>query len=101
MHGATYTVDAEFIRDNLVPGSNWVIDIGVASETLKKVISVYNYTNLDDLPQFSGQNTTTEFMCKQVFDALAAELAGKFRGQIRVRLAESHIAWASYCGSLT
>ena len=30
MHGATYTVDAEFKTDALVEKSNWVVDIGAA-----------------------------------------------------------------------
>lgn len=100
MHGATYTVDCEFICDELVSGSNWVIDIGYASTALKSVLSVYNYKNLDDLPQFSGLNTTTEFMCKQVFDGMRADVAGKFSGKVKVTLAESHTASASFTGSV-
>lgn len=100
MHGATYTVDCEFICDDLVPRSNWVVDIGAASDALKKILSQYNYKNLDDLPQFAGENTTTEFMCKQVFDGMATEFEGKFQGKLKVRLAESHSAWASYVGTV-
>ena len=37
-----------------------------------------DYRNLDDLPQFKGINTTTEFVTKYVFDQLAeAARAGK------------------------
>lgn len=100
MHGATYTVDCEFISDELVPKSNWVIDIGLAGETLKGVLAKYNYKNLDDIPEFANQNTTTEFMCKQVFDDMRTVLAGKFVGKMKVQLAESHSAWASYTGSV-
>lgn len=77
---------------------NWVVDIGEASTVLKEVLGKYNYNNLDDLNQFKGQNTTTEFMCKQVFDDIAAKFSGKFQGEICVKLAESHTAWASYTG---
>lgn len=62
MHGATYTVDAEFKTDALVEKSNWVVDIGAASEMLGAVLSKYNFKNLNEI--FPGQNTTTEFMCK-------------------------------------
>lgn len=62
MHGATYTVDAEFKTDALVEKSNWVVDIGAASEMLSDVLSKYNFKNLNEL--FPGENTTTEFMCK-------------------------------------
>lgn len=62
MHGATYTVDAEFKTSELVDKSNWVVDIGAASTMLAEVLSKYNFKNLNEL--FPGQNTTTEFMCK-------------------------------------
>lgn len=100
MHGATYVVDCEFRCSELVPKSNWVIDIGYASNMLKEVLSLYNYRNLDELDRFKGQNTTTEFMCKQVFDGIAARVQGKFSGEIRVQLSESHAAWGSYAGSV-
>lgn len=100
MHGATYTVDCEFKTSELVKGSNWVVDIGKASTVLKEVLGRYNYRNLDELEEFKGQNTTTEFMCKQVFDNVAAKFRGKFVGEIRVQLAESHAAWASYTGKI-
>ena len=96
VHGATYTVDCEFITDLLVPGSNWVVDIGEASLVLKRALSKYNYKNLDDVEGLRGQNTTTEFMCKKVFDAVANEFSGKFKGSIKITLAESHVAWGSY-----
>lgn len=91
-------VDCEFRTENLVPGLNWVVDIGEASTALKEVLAEYNYKNLDELSKFKGQNTTTEFMCKQVFDGVAAHFKGSFIGEIRVQLAESHAAWGSYTG---
>jgi hypothetical protein len=39
-----------------------VVDIGEASELLGKILSKYNFKNLDEV--FPGENTTTEFMCK-------------------------------------
>lgn len=100
MHGATYTVDCEFRTPELVPKLNWVVDIGKASSVLNEVLSKYNYKNLDELDEFKGENTSTEFMCKQVFDGVAAKMKGEFCGEIRIQLAESHVAWASYTGSV-
>lgn len=93
-------MDCEFQRDELVRDSNWVVDIGDASAALRKVLSKYNYKNLDELPQFSGVNTTTEFMCRVVFDDMVAEFADQFDGALKVTIAESHTAWASYSGKL-
>ena len=62
-----------------------------------------NYANLDALPQFAGIKTTTEFLCKHIFDAFAAEARKGGLGpgseelaKIRVILNESHVARAWY-----
>lgn len=96
MHGATYTVDVEFEAPSLVEGSNWVMDIGQASSTLEKVLKKYNLRNLDEIFT-DGENTTTEFMCKVIFDDLVQECPD-FEGTICVKLHESHRAWACYSG---
>lgn len=38
MHGATYTCDVEFLSKSLDPETNWVIDIGKASEIVSDVL---------------------------------------------------------------
>ena len=53
LHGATYTVDVEWVADELCAGPNWVIDIGVASGILSEVLALYNFKNLDDV--FPGE----------------------------------------------
>jgi 6-pyruvoyltetrahydropterin/6-carboxytetrahydropterin synthase len=102
LHGATYTCDVEFCTDHLVEDLNWVIDIGKASEILAEVLAIYNYQNLDQV--FPDQQmTTTEFMCRQVFGEICRRLQKEeidFRGEICVKLWESHKAWASYTGSV-
>lgn len=49
LHGATYTCDVEFGATELHPTTNWVLDIGQASELVRKVLHKYNYQNLDTL----------------------------------------------------
>ena len=70
MHGATFVVDACFIAETL-DENNVVIDIGAAHDALKAVLQPINYKNLDEVPEFEGENTTTEFLTKHVFDHLA------------------------------
>lgn len=95
LHGATYTVDVDFSSPELVPSSNWVIDIGAASEMLSAVLQAYNFKHLNEL--FPTDNTTTEFMCRVIHNDLAARLKDKcWRGGLRVKLHESHKAWAQY-----
>ena len=106
MHGATYLVDACFQRSEL-DANGLVVDIGLAAETLKAVLAEFNFRNLDELEEFHGRNTTTEFMARVVFDRLAAAIrAGRIgpgaKGleRLKVSLHESHVAWASYEGTL-
>src|SRR5690348_13334300 len=73
MHGATYVVDVEFRRREL-DADGIVIDIGLASEALHQVLAALNYRNLDEVTEFAGRNTTTEFLAKTVFDRLAVRV---------------------------
>lgn len=102
MHGATFVVDACFLSETL-DENNVVIDIGAAHEALKEVLQPINYANLDELPQFKGENTTTEFLTKHIWNHLAeaarAGGLGRNAGElhaIRVTLSESHVARAWY-----
>jgi len=96
-HGATYTCDVEFGCEELQP-ENWVLDIGQAMDILSEVLKKYNLKNLDEVFP-NGELTTTEFMARQIHDALCERLPG-FNGDICVKLWESHKAWASYTASV-
>ena len=102
LHGATYVVDLEFSRREL-DANGMVVDIGRAGDVLRASLAELNYRNLDEMPEFRGRNTTTEFLARVVFDRVAAalkrgELGAEARGvaSIRVTLHESHVARASY-----
>jgi len=102
MHGATYVVDAAFMAKEL-DANGIVADIGRASDVLKSVLGTLNYKNLDELPQFAGINTTTEYLAKYIHERLAQAARvgalGRDPGAIsalRVTLSESHVARASY-----
>src|SRR5687768_17189723 len=71
LHGATFIVDCEFRRPTLADGSNIVVDIGRAGDALKAILAELNYQNLDALPMFEGQNTTTEFLARHVHERMA------------------------------
>lgn len=106
LHGATFVVDATFFAESLDP-NGVVIDIGRAHEALKATLAPLNYRNLDELPDLEGVNTTTEFLTKYIFDQLAKAAradklgrSGREIKSIRVTLAESHVARASYEANL-
>jgi len=102
MHGATYVVDVEYRRSSL-DDDGVVVDIGRAGEVLRQVLAELNYRNLDEVPEFAGRNTTTEFLARAIFErirrrARAGELGIGAAGieSMRVVLHESHVAWAAY-----
>jgi 6-pyruvoyl-tetrahydropterin synthase len=95
LHGATYVVDATFRRATL-DENGIVVDIGLASEALRAVVSELGYRNLDDEADFAGVNTTTEALAKVVADRLAERVDDAGLDGLVVTLRESHIAWASY-----
>ncbi len=102
LHGATYVVDATFFRETL-DAAGMVVDIARATEVLKATLGRYNLKNLDELPEFNGQNTTTEFLSRHLADALAAAIERGELGEtalgvdrLRVTLHESHVASAAY-----
>ncbi len=101
MHGATYVVDAAFFAE-VLDHAGIVVDIGRAIEVLAEVLEPLRYRNLDELPVFAGRITSTEVLCRYVFDGLAAAVAagrfgdgGRLR-RLRVVLNESHAARAWY-----
>jgi len=105
LHGATYVVDATFRRAEL-DEDGLVVDIGLASETLRRTLAAMNYRNLDEEPDFVGKNTTTEFLAREIFDRIAAAVRAGELGKgalglssICVTLHESHVAWGSYEGA--
>ncbi|MBS9478954.1 6-pyruvoyl trahydropterin synthase family protein [Ancylobacter radicis] len=106
MHGATFVVDVAFFRPELT-AKNVVVDIGAALDVLKAVLKPLAYQNLDTLPQFAGLLTTTEFLAKYIFDAVADAARtgalgedGAGLAKIRVTLHETDLARASFEGAI-
>lgn len=102
VHGATFVCDVAFFREKLGP-NEVVVDIGAAIDALKATLVPINYQNLDELPQFKGKQTTTEFLSRYVFEKMKEALkAGKLGAdsegvsRIRVTMHESHVARGWY-----
>ncbi len=99
LHGATYVVDAEFSTPAL-DAMNVVVDIDLAGRLLEEVLEPLNFRNLDELPAFQGCLTTTEFLAAYIHRELARRLRGTFRGNLKITLGESHVAWAGFEGAV-
>lgn len=106
-HGASFVVDVAFFREELT-AQNVVVDIGAALDVLSKVLKRLAYQDLDTLPEFAGQLTTTEFLCRHVFDRMVEAARSGSLGadggglaKIRVTLHEHDLARASYEAALS
>lgn len=97
LHGATYEVVTEYSAPQL-DQHGIVMDIGICMQVLAAVLEPLRFQNLDVLPPFTGQNTTTEFLAHWLHEQIVLRVKASFRGSLRVTLEESRVAWASYEG---
>ncbi|MEY4549624.1 MAG: hypothetical protein RL685_5819 [Pseudomonadota bacterium] len=108
MHGATFIVDLE-LRRKALDADGLIADIGALTQLLQEVLKPINYRNLDELPEFKGQNTTTEFLAKYIHERASQRIVegalgsenGRGFDTMKISLEESHVAWASYEGPLS
>ena len=105
LHGATFTVNLAFFTSD-IDKHGLVVDIGLATMVLSEVLEPLRYKNLDELEQFKGKFTTTEYLCKYIFDQVLIELKrGKLADdsrveKLRVSLQESYMARAWFEGEV-
>lgn len=106
LHGATFVIDVAFFRQELTV-DGVVVDIGRAQAALDTTLAPLAYRNLDELPQFKGRQTTTEFLSRHIFLQMAEAARSGALGpggdgveRIRVTLHESHVARGWYEGTV-
>ena len=101
MHGATYVVDAEFFAEK-VNKYNIIMDLGVVTDILSDVLKFYSYKNLDEVEEFKGIITSTEFLAKDIYDRISSKLKNNYYSdyqslnKLKITLTESNVAWASF-----
>lgn len=105
LHGATYIVDAAFFTED-IDAHGLVVDIGLATEALADTLAPLRYANLDDVTEFAGRFTTTEFLCQHIFRGIAERVRtgalnddGRVK-RLRITLGESPVARAWYEGEI-
>ncbi len=95
LHGATFVISAEFKTAEL-DENGIVVDIGTTQDLLGEVLEPLRFRNLDDIEEFNGKNTTTEFVARYIHEQLGNRVRSYFSGHLRIVLEESHLAWGSY-----
>jgi 6-pyruvoyl-tetrahydropterin synthase len=106
IHGNTLIVEVTFSAVAL-DTLNFLIDIQLAKSALRLILNAYDYTNLDEHPALTGQNTTMEFLAQHIHGLLAeacrtgslGEAARTLSG-LNVLLRESPHAWAAFEGPI-
>lgn len=106
LHGATYAVEAEF-RAHRLDAQHLVVDIGRAGQILRRVLDTVDYRNLDEMAEFAGVNTTTEFLAAHIHALLADACrdgalgaGGRDLAGLKVVLRESPRASAAFAGPI-
>ncbi|MGA7327600.1 MAG: 6-carboxytetrahydropterin synthase [Rhodomicrobium sp.] len=106
LHGATFVIDVAFFRDTLTK-ENVVVDIFAAHDALRETLKPLAFRNLDEAPELQGVLTTTEYLCKYIFEKLADAARsgalgedGKSLTKIRVTLHETDLARAFFEGPI-
>jgi len=106
LHGATLVVDVAFFRETLTR-QNVVVDIVAAHNVLRDMLKPLAYRNLDEVPEFKSVLTTTEYLCKYIFEKLADTARsgglgedGKSLAKIRVTIHETDLARAVFEGAI-
>jgi len=103
LHGATFVVEATLRREGL-DADGIVCDIGRALDLLKAVLGELDYRNLDEMAEFRGRNTTTEFLAGEIHRRVARRIRQGVLAptdaaaihSLRVVLRENPAAWATY-----
>jgi len=105
-HGATLIVEVE-LRGPDLTSEGVLVDIGRATTVLREILSSLAYCDLDEHPDFAGQNSTTEVVARWIFTQMAAAIRAGRLGpgaegltELVVDIAESDIARAGYGGQL-
>ncbi|WP_040667898.1 6-pyruvoyl trahydropterin synthase family protein, partial [Nitrolancea hollandica] len=75
-------------------------DIGTLRPWVDETVAALNYQNLDELPAFSGRNTTAEAVALYIWRSLASRLSGHGLAGLSVRVWESPQVYAAYSGDL-
>ena len=95
VHVITFEVEVTYSTDAL-DEHNLIVDFGAAQSSLQEILRPMEFKNLDELPEFEGINTTTEYLCRYLHEKVSEKVARIFTGSLRVTLRESPVAWATY-----
>ena len=97
LHGHNWKIEVSVVSDRLNK-EGLVIDFQILKQRAEKVIGSLDHTYLNDLPDFSEKEPSSENIAKYIFDKLKKELKAYRVTLKKVTAWESETACASYFG---
>jgi 6-pyruvoyltetrahydropterin/6-carboxytetrahydropterin synthase len=96
LHGHRYVVEAA-VQATELDEAGMAFDFGDLKGVLRELADMLDHTNLNDLPQFQGVETSAENQARWFFDELKARLPEAIAaGLLYARVWESPTQWAQY-----
>ena len=93
-HGHTYRVEL-VVRGESLRQDNTLCDIGQLGDALRAALAPLHFRDLDELPAFSGRNTTAEVVAEHLLEEVATGVDHSNLKAIAVRVWESPTAYAA------
>jgi 6-pyruvoyltetrahydropterin/6-carboxytetrahydropterin synthase len=95
LHGHRYEVEAALGFESVGAGGI-AYDFTDAKRILREIADEMDHQNLNELPAFSGVETSAENQARYVFDTLKARLGEVRENLLYVRVWETPNQWAQY-----
>jgi 6-pyruvoyltetrahydropterin/6-carboxytetrahydropterin synthase len=96
LHGHRYVVEAA-VQASELDEAGMAFDFGDLKGVLRELADGLDHTNLNELPQFQGVETSAENQARWFYEELKERLPeGIARGLLYARVWESPTQWAQY-----
>ena len=95
LHGHTYKVEVRLTAGD-IDATGTFFDLGRLRSELRGVLETLHYRNLNELPDFSGINTTAEALARYVARKLCGVIQEARLESLKVTVWESASSFASY-----
>lgn len=96
LHGHNFTVQAEVEGTRLQPDTGILIDFKVLKAKLSRVIEPLDHTHLNELPQFSALNPSSENLARHIYRELDKTLQDTGVRVRKVSVSEKESSTAVY-----
>lgn len=94
-HSHHYQVEVQLAGEAL-DQHGYLVDIVDIETNLETLVAYYRDKTLNDLPEFAGLNPSIEHFARVFCQALANRIQAPNLREMRLKIWENEIAWASY-----